>query len=166
MSFATADLYDEHGEDLQSVTTQFISVGGVHRFTGPIRTVRCFESNVDVKKLVATPGEGAVLVVDGQGSMNRALLGDNVARTAMENGWAGLIINAPVRDRVELGTLDIQVALAFAQAARALIDEAKHLVIASAHPSPLSARRGFFGSRLFSRANAWLEGQGEKPIAW
>ena len=107
MSFATADLYDEHGEDLQSVTTQFISVGGVHRFTGPIRTVRCFESNVDVKKLVATAGEGAVLVVDGQGSMNRALLGDNVARTAMENGWAGLIINAPVRDRVELGTLDI-----------------------------------------------------------
>ena len=53
-----------------------------------------------------------------------------------------------------------------AQAKRALIDEAKHLVIASAHPSPLSARRGFFGSRPFSRANAWLEGQGEKPIAW
>lgn len=109
MSFATADLYDEHGEDLQSVTTQMISVGGVHRFTGPIRTVRCFESNVEVKKLVATPGDGAVLVVDGQGSMNRALLGDNVARTAMENGWAGVIVNAPVRDRVELGTLPIGV---------------------------------------------------------
>ena len=91
------------------MTTQFISVGGVHQFSGPIRTVRCFESNVDVKELVATPGEGAVLVVDGQGSMNRALLGDNVARTAMENGWAGLIINAPVRDRVELGTLEIGV---------------------------------------------------------
>lgn len=53
-----------------------------------------------------------------------------------------------------------------AQAKRGLIDEAKHLVIASAHPSPLSARRGFFGSRPFSRANAWLEGQGEKAIAW
>ena len=109
MDFTTADLYDEHGDALQSVTTQFVSVGGVHRFTGPIRTVRCFESNVEVKKLVATPGEGAVLVVDGQGSMKRALLGDNVARTAMDNGWAGLIINAPVRDRVELGTLQIGV---------------------------------------------------------
>ncbi|WP_144941220.1 ribonuclease E activity regulator RraA [Kocuria salsicia] len=109
MSISTCDLYDERGDELQSVTTQFISVGGVHQFTGPIRTVRCFESNVDAKKLVATPGDGAVLVVDGQGSMNCALLGDNVARTAMENGWAGLVINAPVRDRVELGTLQIGV---------------------------------------------------------
>lgn len=53
-----------------------------------------------------------------------------------------------------------------AQAKRPLIDEGRHLVIASAHPSPLSARRGFFGSKPFSRANTWLEGQGEKPIAW
>ncbi|WP_293796675.1 uracil-DNA glycosylase [uncultured Bosea sp.] len=53
-----------------------------------------------------------------------------------------------------------------AQAKRPLINESRHLVIASAHPSPLSARRGFFGSKPFSRANAWLEGQREKPIAW
>ncbi|UZF90830.1 uracil-DNA glycosylase [Bosea sp. NBC_00550] len=53
-----------------------------------------------------------------------------------------------------------------AQAKRNLIDESRHLVIASVHPSPLSARRGFFGSKPFSRANAWLEGQGEKAIAW
>lgn len=53
-----------------------------------------------------------------------------------------------------------------AQAKRGLIDESRHLVIASAHPSPLSARRGFFGSKPFSRANAWLEGQGEWAIDW
>ncbi len=53
-----------------------------------------------------------------------------------------------------------------AQAKRALIDESRHLVIASAHPSPLSARRGFFGSKPFSQANAWLEAKGEQPIAW
>lgn len=53
-----------------------------------------------------------------------------------------------------------------AQAKRGLIDESRHLVIASAHPSPLSARRGFFGSKPFSRANAWLEERGEPPIAW
>lgn len=53
-----------------------------------------------------------------------------------------------------------------AQAKRPLIDESRHLVIASAHPSPLSARRGFFGSKPFSRANAWLEGQGQQAIAW
>ncbi|KUL92805.1 uracil-DNA glycosylase [Bosea sp. WAO] len=53
-----------------------------------------------------------------------------------------------------------------AQGKRGLIDESRHLVITSPHPSPLSARRGFFGSKPFSRANAWLEGKGEEPIAW
>lgn len=41
-----------------------------------------------------------------------------------------------------------------------------HLVIASAHPSPLSARRGFFGSRPFSRVNEWLKAKGDTPIDW
>ena len=39
-------------------------------------------------------------------------------------------------------------------------------VLATAHPSPLSARRGFLGSRPFSRINAWLEAQGRKPVDW
>jgi uracil-DNA glycosylase len=47
-----------------------------------------------------------------------------------------------------------------------LIDPAKHLVVASAHPSPLSARNGFFGSRPFSRTNAWLVSNGLAPIDW
>lgn len=53
-----------------------------------------------------------------------------------------------------------------AQARRALIDEGKHLVLASPHPSPLSAYRGFFGSKPFSRANLWLAGKGLEPIDW
>ncbi len=53
-----------------------------------------------------------------------------------------------------------------AAARRPLVDETRHLVIASAHPSPLSARRGFFGSRPFSRANAWLAAKGGDPIDW
>jgi uracil-DNA glycosylase len=53
-----------------------------------------------------------------------------------------------------------------AQAKRRLIDESRHYVIASAHPSPLSARLGFFGSKPFSRANEWLKAKGEKVIDW
>ena len=53
-----------------------------------------------------------------------------------------------------------------AQTKRALVDEGRHHVLESPHPSPLSASRGFFGSRPFSRANAWLERQGETPIRW
>lgn len=44
--------------------------------------------------------------------------------------------------------------------------DARHLAVRSAHPSPLSASRGFFGSRPFSRVNAWLERRGEAPIDW
>lgn len=53
-----------------------------------------------------------------------------------------------------------------AQRKRALIDETRHCVIASPHPSPLSAHRGFFGSQPFSRTNAWLVEKGEAPIDW
>ena len=55
---------------------------------------------------------------------------------------------------------------AAAQKKRALIDANRHTIIESAHPSPLSARNGFFGSRPFSRINAALESVGEEPIDW
>ena len=54
----------------------------------------------------------------------------------------------------------------YAQRKGAFIDRARHTVIESAHPSPLSAYRGFFGSRPFSRANAALAAHGEAPISW
>lgn len=55
---------------------------------------------------------------------------------------------------------------AYARKKKSLIDASKHLVIESAHPSPLSAYRGFFGSRPFSRANAYLTEMGREPIDW
>lgn len=53
-----------------------------------------------------------------------------------------------------------------AQKKAALIDETRHLVLKSAHPSPLSARRGFIGSRPFSKINDWLQEHGDQPIDW
>lgn len=47
-----------------------------------------------------------------------------------------------------------------------LIDRSKHLVLTSVHPSPLSAHRGFFGNRHFSRANEYLQAHGITPIQW
>lgn len=55
---------------------------------------------------------------------------------------------------------------AHARRKRNLIDTARHTVIESAHPSPLSAHNGFFGSRPFSRANAALVAAGRGPIDW
>ncbi|MBD2846251.1 uracil-DNA glycosylase [Paenibacillus sp. IB182496] len=53
-----------------------------------------------------------------------------------------------------------------AQEKASFIDQARHCVIATAHPSPFSANRGFLGSRPFSRANRFLEEKGEPPIDW
>lgn len=107
MTIITADLYDEHGEDLQSVSLQFLSLGGVRAFSGPIRTVRCFEDNALLKTTLSTPGQGAVLVVDGQGSLETALLGDMIAQIASENHWAGVVINGAVRDRSVLADMPL-----------------------------------------------------------
>ncbi|MFK0009475.1 ribonuclease E activity regulator RraA [Paenarthrobacter sp. NPDC090520] len=105
----TADLYDERGEELESISVQFQNLGGQSHFSGPVRTVRCFEDNALVKTILNTPGEGAVLVVDGHSSLRTALMGDMIAESAVANGWAGVIINGAIRDRVALGRLPLGV---------------------------------------------------------
>ena len=55
---------------------------------------------------------------------------------------------------------------AYAQRKAAFVDMSRHLVLKSAHPSPLSAYNGFFGSRPFSQTNAFLEAHGQAPIDW
>lgn len=105
----TADLYDERGDELQSLALQMQSIGGVSGFSGPVRTVRCFQDNALVKEVLQTPGDGAVLVIDGAGSLNTALVGDMIAGFAADNGWSGLIVNGAIRDRVAIGTLPLGV---------------------------------------------------------
>lgn len=104
---ATADLYDERGEELASCETQLRSFGGREQFDGVITTIRCANDNGLVKSMLATPGAGRVLVVDGGGSMASALMGDLIAGAAVANGWEGVVIHGPVRDSVALAALDL-----------------------------------------------------------
>ncbi|KRE54592.1 ribonuclease E activity regulator RraA [Phycicoccus sp. Soil748] len=104
---ATADLYDEHGEDLQSCAVQFRSYGGHRAFHGVISTIRCHRDNALLKARLAEPGEGRVMVVDGGGSLESALMGDLIAGSAVESGWSGVIINGAVRDVVTLRDLPL-----------------------------------------------------------
>ena len=107
---ATADLYDERGDELASLSSlQFLNLGGRAQFTGPVRTVRCFQDNALLKSILSTPGDGAVLVVDGGGSLETALIGDIIGDLAVANGWAGVVINGAVRDRVLLASIDLGV---------------------------------------------------------
>lgn len=104
---SVADLCDEHEETIEVCEVQFRDFGGRLAFSGPIRTVRCYEDNSEVKALLGTPGEGCVLVVDGGGSLRRALVGDMLAGDAVKNGWAGIVVFGAVRDTSVLATLDI-----------------------------------------------------------
>lgn len=107
MTIATADLYDERGEQVDSLSVPLLDLGGRATFDGPVRTIRCFRDNALVKSTLATPGDGAVLVVDGGGSVESALVGDIIGAAAVENGWAGVIVFGAVRDRVQLAELEL-----------------------------------------------------------
>jgi regulator of ribonuclease activity A len=103
----TADLVDEIGPDVRSCDLQFTQYCGRSEFVGPITTVRCFEDNALLKSVLSESGNGGVLVIDGDGSLHTALVGDVIAGLGVDNGWAGLIVNGAVRDAATLRTLDI-----------------------------------------------------------
>lgn len=103
---STSDLFDAN-PGATTCETQLRQFGGVRSFSGRIATVRCLEDNVLVKQRCGEPGDGRVLVVDGGGSLRCALVGDNIAGLALESGWAGLVLNACVRDVAALAQLPI-----------------------------------------------------------
>jgi regulator of ribonuclease activity A len=98
LEFQTADLCDSHGEALQVAEPNLSSFGGLTAFSGPIRTVQCFEDNSLVRAALEAAGDNAVLVVDGGGSLRCALLGDQLAALAEKNAWSGVIVHGCVRD--------------------------------------------------------------------
>lgn len=105
----TPDLYDEHEEQVAVIASLYHSYGGKRSFCGQVETVLCFEDNSRVKEVLATPGHGRVLVVDGGGSINCALIGDLIAASAVEHGWQGILINGCCRDVHELKRMDFGV---------------------------------------------------------
>lgn len=109
MTISTADFYDEHGLKLASVSLQFRNFGAVSCFSGPARTVKCHADNLLVRSLLSTPGEGAILVIDGGGWMGNALMGDMIAQLAVDNNWAGVIINGAIRDSVAMAQMPLGV---------------------------------------------------------
>lgn len=104
---ATADVCDAVGSAAAILAVDFTDYGGRVDFAGPAVTVRTLDDNSKPKALLATPGEGRVLVVDGGASDRAALLGGNLAADAAKNGWAGVVIYGRVRDRHELCHEDI-----------------------------------------------------------
>lgn len=107
MDIKTADLCDQFSDELEVCEPLFGDFGGELRFGGPIATLKCFEDNSLVRELTGEAGKGRVLVIDGGGSMRCALVGDMLAKKAVDNGWAGIVVYGCVRDTAALGTLPI-----------------------------------------------------------
>ncbi len=106
-TFKTADLCDEFSKKLAVCEPMFRSFGKKSRFSGPISTVKVHEDNVLVREALETLPPGTVLVVDGGGSKRCALLGDKLARIAVERSLGGVIINGCVRDSGELAEMEL-----------------------------------------------------------
>ncbi|OGB07219.1 MAG: ribonuclease [Burkholderiales bacterium RIFCSPHIGHO2_12_FULL_61_11] len=106
LSFATCDLCDAHKGDssgrFRVLPPVFKDFGAHQKFSGPVVTLKCFEDNSLLKAAADSPGDGRVLVVDGGGSLRRALLGGKLGAAAAKNGWAGVVIDGCVRDVAEL----------------------------------------------------------------
>ena len=104
--FSTCDLCDAHisdsSVDFRVLAPVFSSYGAHPRFFGEVCTVQCLDDNSLVRAVLAEPGNGRVLVVDGGGSLRRALVGGKVAASAADNGWAGVLVYGCVRDLAEL----------------------------------------------------------------
>lgn len=96
--YVTPDLCDAYPDLVQVLEPMFSNFGGRDSFGGQIVTIKCFEDNSLVREQVELDGRGKVLVVDGGGSLRRALLGDMLAEKAAKNGWEGLVIYGCVRD--------------------------------------------------------------------
>lgn len=107
ITFSTCDLCDAHKDDhsgaFRVLAPGFQDYGGLSAFAGQVVTVRCHEDNSLVKQILEREaGQGRVLLVDGAGSLNRALMGGSIAAAAARNGWAGVVVFGAVRDLAEL----------------------------------------------------------------
>jgi len=112
MELHTADLLDAHEDQLRLgllrvVAPMFKSFGRRPSFHGPISTLKVFEDNSLVRKAVEQAGNGRVLVIDGGGSMRCALVGDQLAQLAANNGWAGVIVYGCIRDARAIAGMEI-----------------------------------------------------------
>lgn len=114
MKFQTCDLCDAQKHDdtgaFRVLPPVFQHFGGLASFGGQAVTLKCFEDNTLVKQAVDSLGEGRVLVVDGGGSMRKALVGGNLAAAAARNGWAGIVVYGCVRDVAELRVAAVGIA--------------------------------------------------------
>ncbi len=107
MEYNTSELCDTYMDMVDVVEPMFSSFGGRSSFGGVVSTIKCFEANGLIREAVKENGVGRVLLIDGGGSLRRALIDADIAETAAENGWEGIVCYGCVREVDTLEELDI-----------------------------------------------------------
>lgn len=107
MDYNTSELCDLFADNVDVVDPMFISFGGRPSYGGEVSTVKCFEDKGLIDKVLSQPGKGKVLLIDGGGSMRRALIDANTAQIAMDNEWEGIVCYGSVREVDALEEFDI-----------------------------------------------------------
>ncbi|NQY94317.1 MAG: ribonuclease E activity regulator RraA [Campylobacteraceae bacterium] len=106
MEFYTADLCDEHKENVQVLENIFKSYGKTSKCFGEIVTLKLDEENGGLISLLKSEGKGRIAVVDVN-SKYYAVVGENLMKFAAQNNWAGIVINGYVRDIEQTSKIDV-----------------------------------------------------------
>lgn len=107
MEYNTSELCDLFADSVDVVDPIFASYGGRDSFGGEITTIKCYEDRGLVDRVLAQPGSGKVLLIDGGGSSRRALLDASSAQLAIDNDWEGIVCYGSVREVEALQDFDI-----------------------------------------------------------
>ncbi|KXI24007.1 ribonuclease E activity regulator RraA [Photobacterium sanguinicancri] len=107
MEYNTSELCDIYLDKVDVVEPMFSSYGGRSSFGGQVSTVKCFEDNALIHTVLEQDGAGRVLLIDGGGSLRRALIDAELAQLAADNEWEGIIVYGSVRHVDELDELDL-----------------------------------------------------------
>lgn len=107
MNYNTSLLCDIYAETIDVVEPLLTNFGGRSSFAGEVVTIKCFESVGLIYKTLEENGAGKVLLIDGGGSLRRALVNAHIAELAVENDWEGIVVNGCIREVDALEELDI-----------------------------------------------------------
>ncbi|GEA62221.1 ribonuclease E activity regulator RraA [Vibrio comitans] len=107
MEYNTSALCDVYLDQVDVVEPMFSNFGGSASFAGQVTTIKCFEDNGLIRSVLEQDGQGRVLLIDGGGSLRRALIDAEIASLAEENEWEGLVVYGSVREVDELEDMNI-----------------------------------------------------------
>ncbi|PON59260.1 Regulator of ribonuclease activity A [Parasponia andersonii] len=114
-SFKTADICEKYPallttRELRILAPSFGIYGRCRAFSGPVVTAKVIDDNVLVREILATKGEGRVLLIDAGGDSSRcAIIGGKLTVQAKELGWAGIVVNGCIRDVDDINDTDFGV---------------------------------------------------------